>query len=251
LAYGRTKNYKKAKRYFPGFEGKAEDSTAERKEDQKSAGERSGTLKNQLIRGGKMRFKSYYLGLLAVLFIVAGCSTTQELKTSITSKVSSLTDSVDPALVNQIPAGKKDGFPKAEFDLNVANEKVKLAELKSDLAANQKKYANLEEDLAENFQKEAAADYDLIKIEAIIVSNLGKSEDNLKVKAKLQSKKLDLQAGRVKINSNLEATKRKSESLTVEIAKMDEAIKAMKFSGEKATAPAIDKVTAPKTNGGK
>jgi hypothetical protein len=34
---------------------------------------------------------------------------------------------------------KKDGFTKAEFDLKVANEKVYLAELKSDLPARHKK----------------------------------------------------------------------------------------------------------------
>ncbi len=187
-----------------------------------------------------MKYKSCYFALLALLFFIAGCSTTQELKTSISSKVSSLTESVDPALVNQVPASKKDGFAKAEFDLNVANQKVELAEFKSDLAANQKKYVNLEEELAENFQKEAAVDYDLVKMEGIISSNLGKKEDNLKVKSKLQTKKMELQANRAKINSNLEATKRKSDLLASQIAKMDEIIKAMKFDGGKTTVSKIN-----------
>ncbi len=182
------------------------------------------------------------LGLLTLIF-VAGCSTTQELKTSITSKVSSITDNVDPAIVNQVPADKKVGFSNAEFNLDVANQKLKLAELKSELAGNQKKYAGLEEDSANNFQKEAAIDYDLVKIEAIINSALGKQEDNLKVKANLQSKKLSVQSDRIKINANIEATKRKSDSLSAEIVKMDEAIKAMKFAG--------GKTPEPKTSGGK
>ena len=177
-------------------------------------------------------FKIYFLGLLAVIFI-AGCSTTQELKTSITSKVSSITSTVDPAIVNQVPADKQEGFSRAEFDLNAANQKVKLAEQKSELAARQKKYAGLEEDLANNFQKEAEIDYDLVKIEAIINSDLGKKEDNRKIKANLQSKKLELQADRIKINANLEATKEKIGSLSQEIARMDEAIKAMKFDDGK------------------
>jgi len=62
--------------------------------------------------------------------------------------------------------------------LNVSNQKVKLAELKSELAAGQKKYAGYEEDLAVKFQKEAEIDYDLVKIAAIINSGLGKKEDN-------------------------------------------------------------------------
>lgn len=184
----------------------------------------------------KLKFKICFSGLLA-LILIAGCSTTQELKTSITSKVSSITETVDPALVKQVPADKKEGFAKAEFDLDVANQKVKLAGLKSELAASQKKYAGLEEDLANNIQKEAEIDYDLVKNEALIDSDLGKKENNLKLKAKLQSKKLEIQADRIKINAELEATKRKIDSFSADTAKMDEAIKAMKFNGGKTPEP--------------
>ncbi len=190
----------------------------------------------------KRNIKIYFLGLLALIFI-AGCATTQELKTSITTKVSSITENVDPAIVNQVPADKKEGFAKAEFALNLAKQKVKLAEIKSEVAASHKKYAGLEEDLANNFQKEAEIDYDLVKIEAIISSDLGKKEDNLKLKANLQSKKLHIQAERIKLDANLEATKKRSEYLSTDAARMDEAIKAMKFNGIKAP--------EQKTSGGK
>ncbi len=190
----------------------------------------------------KQNIKICFLGLLILTFIF-GCAATQEMKTSITAKVSSITENVDPAIVNQVTADKKEGFAKAEFALNVAKQKVKLTEIKSELAASQKKYAGLEEDLANNFQKEAEIDYDLVKIEAIINSDLGKKEDNLKLKANLQAKKLQVQADRIKIDANLEATKKRSEYLSMDIARMDEAIKAMKFNGVKAP--------EPKTNGGK
>jgi multidrug resistance efflux pump len=157
----------------------------------------------------------------------------QELKTSITSKVSSITSTVDPAVVNQVLADKREGFSKAEFDLNVANQKVKLAELKSELVGGRKKSAGYEEDLAVKFQKEAEIDYDLVKIAAIINSGLGKKEDNAKTKANLQAKKLEMQANRIKINANLEATIEKNNALTEEVARMDGAIKAMKFDGGK------------------
>jgi len=185
------------------------------------------------------KIKICFFGLLAVIFI-CGCSATQELKTSITSKVSSITSTVDPALVSQVPADKKGGFPKAEFALNLANQKVKLAEQKNDLAATQKKYAGLEEDLANNFQKEAEIDYDLIKNEALIDSDLGEKEDNIKLRAKLQSKKLNVQADRVKIKADIEETKRKIEYLSMETAKMDEAVKAMKFDDGKKAEPEPD-----------
>ena len=176
-------------------------------------------------------FKIYLFAFLA-LSLLFGCATTQELKSSVKSKVSSLTSTVDPAVVNQIPADKKEGFSKAEFDLNAANQKVKLAEKKTELASAQNKYADLEEDLADNFQKEAEIYYDLVKIEAIINAGLGKKEDNPKIKANLQSKKLQTQADRIKINAKLAVAKEKINSLTEEVKKMDDAIKSMKFDGD-------------------
>jgi len=180
-------------------------------------------------------FKICFVAVLTLSFL-AGCAATQEVKTSITSKVSSLTSNVDPAIVSQIPADKKEGFPQAEFALNVADQKVKLAKLKSELASAQKKLAGYEEDLASNFQKEAEIDYDLFKIEAIINAGLGKKEDNPKIKANLQSKKLQSQADRIKINSNIDVAKLKIKSLSEDLTKLDEAIKAMKFEGGKASA---------------
>jgi multidrug resistance efflux pump len=197
----------------------------------------------------KIKKNVYLSGLLALIF-VTGCATTQELKTSITSKVSSITSTVDPAIVNQVPVDKREGFSKAEFDLNVANQKAKLAELKSEIAAGGKKAAGYEADLAVKFQKEAEIDYDLVKIAAIINSGLGKKEDNLKTKANLQAKKLEMQADRIKINANLEATIEKNKAFTEEAAKMEEAIKAMKFDGGKApeSAPAPSEKAPAKTD---
>jgi outer membrane murein-binding lipoprotein Lpp len=180
-------------------------------------------------------FKICFSTVLALSFL-AGCATTEGVKTSITSEVSSLTSNVDPAIVSQIPADKKEGFPQAEFALNVADQKVKLAKLKSELASDQKKLAGYEEDLASNFQKEAEIDYDLVKIEAIINAGLGKKEDNPKIKANLQSKKSKSQVERIKINSSIDVAKLKVKSLSEDITKLDEAIKAMKFEGGKASA---------------
>jgi hypothetical protein len=183
--------------------------------------------------------KDYFkicFGAVLTLAFLAGCATTEGVKTSVTSEVSSLTSNVDPAVVSKIPAGKKEGFPQAEFALNVAGQKVKLAKLKSELASDQKKLAGYEEDLASNFQKEADVDYDLLKIEAIINSGLGKKEDNPKIKANLQSKKFKLQTDRIKINSSIDVVKLKMKKDSEDITKLEEAIKAMKFEGGKASA---------------
>ena len=168
------------------------------------------------------------------LFFIVGCATTQELTSSVRSTVSSITSTVDPALVNQIPADKREGFAKAEFDLKVATEKLKLAELKSEQASAQKKYVGYEEDLVASFRKEAEFDYDLVKIEAIINSGLGKKEDNIKTKANLQQKKQNTQSNRIGIRADMENTKGKIDDLAAQIAKMEESIKAMKFDAGKA-----------------
>ena len=181
-------------------------------------------------------YSRIFFGAVLLLSFLAGCSTTDKVKTSVTSEVSSLTSNVDPAVVSQIPADKKEGFPQAEFALNVANQKLKLAKMKNDQESDQKKLAGYEEDLAANFQKEADIDYDLVKIEAIINAGLGKKEDNPKIKAHLQSKKLQAQTDRIKIKSGIDVTNLKMKSRSEEIAKLDEAIKAMKFEGGKPSA---------------
>lgn len=182
------------------------------------------------------------LGILIFvgLFFISGCATTQELTSTVKSKVSSITSAVDPALVNQIPADKREGFAKAEFDLKVATEKLKLAELKSELAGAQKKYVSYDEDMADSFRKEAELDYDLVKIEAIIKAGLGKKDDNTKTKADLQQKKLKAQSNRIGIQADMDKTKGKIDDLTARIAKMEESIKAMKFDTGKA-APELKK----------
>lgn len=183
--------------------------------------------------------------VLAGLSIVLGCATTQELTTSVkdtvtstkdkvtstvSSTVSSITSTVDPAVVNKIPADQRDGFAKAEYDLKVASEKLKLAELKSEQAAAQERYLNYEESLAANFRNEAEIDYDNVKMDAIIKAGLGKSqEDNNKIKAALQSRKMKVQADRINIQSAIVTSKSKVEELSAQITKMDETIKTMKF----------------------
>ena len=181
----------------------------------------------------KRKLLAVILLFTGLLFIIS-CSTTQEITTSVRSTVSSITSTVDPALVNQIPADKREGFAKAEFDLKVSTEKLKLAGLKSDLASAQKKYIGYEEDLADSFHKDAELDYDLLKIEAISKSGLGKKEDNVKTKANLLQKKQSTQSNRIGIKADMENTKDKIENLTAQIAKKEESIKAMKFDGGKA-----------------
>ena len=183
-----------------------------------------------------MRSKyALFFAFTMALFLMAGCaattqeisSTAESLSTTVKSKVSSLTSTVDPALVNQVPADKREGFAKAENDLKIAGEKLKLAELKAEQAGVQKKNFDYEEDMAASFRKEAQIDYDLVKVEAIIKAGLGKKEENLKLKADLQSKKMKTQADRISIQADIDNAKNKIADLTKQIAKMDESVKSM------------------------
>jgi hypothetical protein len=175
------------------------------------------------------------LVLAGLLAFVIGCTgTTQELKSSISAKVSSVTSTVDPELVNKVPADKREGFAKAEFDLNLATQKEKIAEMNTELVGLQKKKAGYEEDLANNFKKEADNAYDSVKIDAIIKADIGKKEDNNKTKSNIVSKKFKIQADRAKIQAGIDETKWKIENKTNEIAKMETAVKEMKFDAGQA-----------------
>jgi hypothetical protein len=119
---------------------------------------------------------------------------------------------------------------------------LNLAELKTEYASAQKRIASLEEDLADNFRKEAVADYDLVKIEAIIKAGLGKSkDDNLKTKAELQSKKMKTQANRITIQNDLALAKVKADDLAAQVTRKDQIVKGMKFSDGKAGSESKDK----------
>lgn len=172
-----------------------------------------------------------------------------KVKDATSDKIAAITSNVDPALVNQVPADKREGFAKAEYELQVASEKLKLAELKTERASAQKKYAEYEEDIADNYRKVASLAYDIVKIDAINKSGLGKSKEaNAKLKSDLQSKKLKVQADRIDAQTGLEKTKVKIEELSSQIAKMEETIKAMKFNGENvqpAAQPAAQPVAQP------
>lgn len=162
---------------------------------------------------------------IAVAFsVLVSCETTKTFKDSITSKLSSITSSVDENLFAQVPEDEKDNVDKAALALMVSNEKVKLAEMKTELGNQQKKYARYEENLAKKLQKEAALSLDIAKLEAIDRSDLGDKDANVKKIADLRSKKLGIEAQRVKIEAQLATAKRQISGLTKQIEEKAEEI---------------------------
>lgn len=165
--------------------------------------------------------------LLATGLALAGCATVSDIKSSVSSKVTAITSNVDPNLVAKVPDDKRGGFPKAEFSVKVAEEKMKLAKMKGDLAGLDKKVAEEEEDMAGIEAKNAGLDYDIVKLEAIDAAGLGKKEDTIKALTKLKLKKVDLEGDRIKTDGRLTALKQQIKDLTEKIKAQEEQIKSL------------------------
>ncbi len=165
--------------------------------------------------------------LLSIALALTGCATMSDIKSSVSTKVTSITSNVDPNLVAKVPDDKRGGFPKAEFAVKVAEEKSKLANMRSELAAKQKKVADYEEELADIDVKDAGLDYDIVKMGAIDAAGLGKKEDNIKALTKLKLKKIDLQGDRIKTDGNLTAIKQQMSDLAEKIKAQEEQIKGL------------------------
>jgi hypothetical protein len=169
------------------------------------------------------RFWHVNLALLIVFLFSIGCETTKNLQKSITS----LGSPAYRELITQVPANMKDDVYKAEFDMKVSGEKLKLAKLKNKLAVNQENYSDSEVDFAKKCYKEAEITLEIQKVEAIMKSSLGENKDNIKSLADLKSQKLRTLADRMKIEAELETTKLVISDLLKQIEAREEMIKDM------------------------
>jgi chromosome segregation ATPase len=196
--------------------------------------------------------RTWFVVLLLTVFLFTGCATMDELTTSISTKVISITSHVDQSLVAKIPEDKKGGFPAAEFAVKAAEEKLKLAQLKTELATKQKKYAQYEEDLADIGLKNASLDYDIIKQEAINATpGLGKKEDNTKALTNLKLKKNELEKDKIRTESNIDETKQQMSDLTDKIKEQEEKVKGLSSDQAKPKEKAAAAAETDKADKGK
>jgi hypothetical protein len=197
--------------------------------------------------------KTGIIFLLVITFALTGCATMDELTGSISAKVTSITSNVDPNLVAKVPEDKRSGFPKAEFAVKVAEEKLKLAQMKTELAAKQKRLTEYEEELVNIGLKDASLDFDIIKQGAIDATpGLGKKEDNIKALTSLMLKKNDLQGDRIKANGNIDSTKQQITDMAEKIKAQEEKIKELavdKAKPEEKAAVSTEKEKADKGKG--
>jgi hypothetical protein len=181
--------------------------------------------------------------LLSIALALTGCATVSDIRSSVSTKVTSITSNVDPNLVAKVPDDKRGGFPKAEFAVKVAEEKSKLANMRSELAAKQKKYADYQEDIVGIDVKDAGLDYDIVKLGAIDAAGLGKKDENIKALTKLKLKKVDLESDRIKTEGNLTAIKQQMDDLAEKIKGQEEQIKGL--TAEKAKPEKEANIPAP------
>ena len=182
------------------------------------------------------------IGHISLIFLLAlslltGCEATRSL-------TSSISGSSDENLLAQVPAEEREEVKKAEFALQVAQEKLKLAEMKKELASLQKKYADYEEDVADEYQKKAAVSVDLAKLEAIDRAGLGEKKANIEDIADLKSKELKIEANGIKIGAKRDTTGEKINDLLKQIDEQETKI----INLEAAGVPEPEKADVMKTN---
>ena len=195
------------------------------------------------------------IGHISLIFLLAlslltGCEATR----SITSSIGG---SSDENLLAQVPAEEREEVKKAEFDLQVAEEKMSLAEMKTELASLQKKYADYEEDAVGEYHKKAEVSVDLAKLEAIDRAGLGEKKENIEDIADLKAKQLKIEANRIKIEAKRDTTGEKINDLLKQIEEQETKIINLEAAGvpepEKADVmktdekPAEKEVTEPAT----
>ncbi|MBC2695722.1 MAG: hypothetical protein HF982_10705 [Desulfobacteraceae bacterium] len=179
------------------------------------------------------RFWHVNLALLITFLFSIGCETTKNIQKSITS----LGSPAYRELITQVPADMKDNVYKAEFDMKISREKLKLAKLKNKLAVNQKNYSAIEVDLAKKLYEKAEITLEIQKLEAIMKSGLGENKNNIKTLANLKSKKLRTEAGKIKIEAELETTELVIRDLLKQIKARKEMIKDMNEDEDSITKP--------------
>jgi hypothetical protein len=159
--------------------------------------------------------------LLAISLLFAGCIT---LPTKNTSATKSSPKGTEGNLYSKVPAAMRAPVREAEFDLEqaksktkVAREKVKLAELQKERALLEGKSADYAMELAEIFERKAELVVEIKKFEAIDNANLGDKEDNIRQIANLKTKKLSMESDGVRVKADFDTTELKIKKLTKQI----------------------------------
>ena len=163
------------------------------------------------------------LAFLLALSLLTACESTRGF--------TGIGSSGEEELLAMVPTEEQDKVRKAEFDLQVAEEKVKLAEMKKELASLQKKLADYEQGVAKEYRKETDVGVELAKWETIDEAGFGEKQDNIEKIADLRAKKLKLEAERIKIKAKRDTTEEKIKDLTRQMEEQETIILNLEAGG--------------------
>lgn len=143
--------------------------------------------------------------IAVALFWVAGCSTFSGTKSKTTKK-----KAPQKTMYAQVPSAMRapvndasDAERRAKANLKLANEQVKLADLKKERAILEKKRADQNQKLAKTMAEKAGIIVERKKLEAIDKANLGDKADNIKKIANLKTKELSIESNAVKTRADI------------------------------------------------
>ena len=161
------------------------------------------------------RFAVFSLFLALLISFFSGCTTT---------KIFFKGGLADEELYSQTSPESREAVKKAKFDLDVAREKDRLAEMKVELSSLEKELSSHEKDLTEKLLEEAEHAVDIAKLEAISNAGLGKLKKNAENTQKLKNMNFDSKSKRIKIKADMAIIKRKIERVSQKITTQEKLI---------------------------
>jgi hypothetical protein len=163
-------------------------------------------------------------GSLLFILLLSGCITLPTMNKTTTA------DQGD--LYAKVPAAMRAPVNEAEYDLkqaksavDLAKEKVKLADMQKQRAQVENEHASCAMKLAEIVEKKANISVEVKKAEAIENSSLGDKENNIKKIADLKTKELGIESDRVRTKAELDTLDVKIKKLAKEIEAQEKKVK--------------------------
>lgn len=182
--------------------------------------------------------------LLACLFLIAmsGCRAVSSVANSITG--------TDDSLLAQVPEDKMAPVDDARFQVTVAEERVKLAQLREDLLDYQEKLSERELDRAKNMREQREIELDLAKAEVIAAAGLSDPVESAKDINGFKQDLLQNEAELIDIDDGIRKEKERITSMQQQVSEQERHIAEMTgqtkvdpgMAPEEAVEPADDSI---------
>ncbi len=145
----------------------------------------------------------FSLSLGLVIILLVGCSALPGKKRTTTAKIQKSTYASVPAPLRQPVEAANLDLRQARANLKLADELVKLSDLKKQRALLKKKQADYNKKLTATLVEKATIAVERKKQEAIDNANLGDKAANIKKIASLKTKELSIESDSVEIKADI------------------------------------------------